>query len=396
VSDPQGIRSWWDLDELAGAAAAIAYGPYQNHGAYVGGVTPGGPAGGVAFDGTTGYISVPHAASLVMGSPDASDTWALWAMLKRGPIGANRTIVSKGGGAYGLRVNAAGRLEVLSNGNVIATSGSVLDANVHQVLAGRAGTQVFLYLDGANTGSATMSGDFSGASSYPLRIGALTDSGGVVRDFYNGTLYGLALISGYFAGATLGPVLLPRINASACIDVPAVLTTWRDLVDASNVSASLAVRLGHGREPLAGSGHTWDAPNNVPGGSSGTIAPDAMGRATIALPVAAAMNGRQVVPMRLVGHSSTLATTWDQYVRAQWALTRLSPNVALGDHVSELAAGPQLVQPATHAAAAFMRAATGPNAGDYMAGSSWALVPPATLPATAAYLAVQLQLVRRA
>jgi hypothetical protein len=393
VSDPQGTVTWWDLGDAVAGSPVFGWGPYQNHGALVGGVSP--VAGGLAFDGSTGYVSVPHHASLELGTsptPNAS-SWAVWCRIARGPTGAVRALVSKGGGSYRLQLDATGRPQIVDGGVVTATATAIIDANPHVIFAGRAGSSTYIFVDGASQAVASASGG-TASSGLPLTIGAHMAAAGTPQDFFNGTMFAAGYLPSFLANSLQGPVILVKIPAGATIDVPAILTTWRDPVDASNVSARLAVLFGAGVRPFVSA--TYAVPNNIAGGSSGSVSVDATGHAAITLPVAAAMNGRLLTPMTLTATGGGFSTTWDNAVRAQWALTRLAPNVALGDHVSELAADPQLVQPATHAAAAFMRAATGPNAGDYMAGSSWALVPPATLPATAAYLAVQLQLVRRA
>jgi hypothetical protein len=398
VTDPQGTVTWWDLADAAAGQPIFGWGPYQNHGAGVGGLSFGGSSG-VAFDGGSGYVNIPNSASLAgIGSPSGpSDNWAIWCRVTRGPVGAVRALVSKGDRAWRLQLDATGRPQLVSNGNVIATAANPLNTSPHTILAGRSSTAVFILVDGLPEAFPSGVTDFTVPNALPLRLGADSDAAGNPRDFYNGTLHAAALLPTFFAGGGLGPVILVKIPAGYTVDVPALLTAWRDPADVSNVTALVYVLAGHGRVPLVSA--EYAIANNIAGGSTGTITLDSHGRGSFSFPLAAAMNGKAITVTYIRARGSSTNTTWDNPLRAQWAIARLTPNVALGDHVSELTTVPSHSVPATHTAATFLRAATGPNAGDFAAGSSWSLLPStaqAGLPATNAFLATQLQLVRRA
>jgi hypothetical protein len=400
LADPQGLITWWDLADAAAGQPVLGWGPYANHGAIVGGLSFGGSSG-VAFDGNSGYVSVPHHGSLEqLTTPVATiDQWAVWVRISRGPTGAIRSIISKGGGSYCLRLDATGRPQILDNGVVTATATAIIDANPHSILAGRNGNSTYIYVDGAFQASGVASGG-TPSSGLPLLLGAHTSSAGTVGDYYNGTLHAAAYLPNAMGGSGIGPVILQKLPPGFTLDVPALLTSWRDPADVSNVTARLDYLAGHGREPLNTTNAQWAVTNTGATPSSGALAFDAGGRGFITFPIAAARNGALIDSMALtVRGTGTTSTAPQFYVRAQWAIARLAPNVALGDHVTELTTVPSHSVPATHTAATFLRAATGPNPGDYAAGSSWSLLPStaqAGLPATNAFLATQLQLVRRA
>lgn len=388
MADPQGTVSWYDLRDAVSGGQAFGWGPTQNHGAFVGGLTYGGAAG-LGFNGTTGYVSVPHHASL---EAQPTNRWGVWLRFARGATGAVRALVSKGGNSFCVRINAAGSVEVLDGGVVTFTS-AVLNTAVHTLLIGRDSTVLYAWLDGVYAGTASPAST-TAASGLPLTIGAHTAVGGGVQDYFNGTMYAAAIVPMAVA-ATLYTIVLPKVAAARLIDVPAILTAWRDPADVSNVSGSVTVQFSSGRNPLTSA--SWDATNNVPGGTTSTpITLGGDGLATFPMPVAAAMNGKFIAP-RIIGTSASGSVTWDNSLTAQWGLARLNPNVALGDNATGIGVGLSHVLPATHAAAALLRAATGPNAGDYAAGSAWTTNPAAVagLPAAGAYLATQLQLVRR-
>src|SRR4029077_8267604 len=91
VGDPQDLVTWWDLVDAAAGQPVLGWGPFGNHGSLVGGLTPGGAAR-LAFDGHSGYVSVPHPSSLERSNSitSSSDQWSVWCRIKRGPTGAVR------------------------------------------------------------------------------------------------------------------------------------------------------------------------------------------------------------------------------------------------------------------------------------------------------------------
>jgi len=158
AGDPQGLVTFWDLADAVAGGTAFGWGPWGNHGTFVGGLTFGGAAG-LGFDGLSGHVMVPHGTgSLEIGThPEVvADNWAVWVRFRRGPLGAVRTLIAKGGSSsYCLRIDATGHLQIVDGGIVTLTDPTVLDTNVHQVLAGRAQNQTSMFVDGTYRGVAT-------------------------------------------------------------------------------------------------------------------------------------------------------------------------------------------------------------------------------------------------
>ena len=144
MPDPQGTVSWWELDEPSPGPPAHAYGPAPNDGTYsLAGLTFGGRAGGLGFNGTSGVVTVPDDPSL-----DIAGAWAVWVQIKRGATGAVRTLISKGDKSFCLQLDATGKPQIRDNGAVILTAPAAIDANTHSILAGRNGTTASIYVDG--------------------------------------------------------------------------------------------------------------------------------------------------------------------------------------------------------------------------------------------------------
>jgi hypothetical protein len=91
---PAGMTAWWPLDELSGTTANDVLGSAGHHGITQGGavvLNPAKVAAGRAFDGTSGYILVPHDAALDPGSGDFSiDAW-----IRPDALDGRRPIVTK-------------------------------------------------------------------------------------------------------------------------------------------------------------------------------------------------------------------------------------------------------------------------------------------------------------
>jgi hypothetical protein len=395
VSDPQGIVSWWELDEASASLPAIAFGPSPNHGAYSGGLTFGGRAGGLGFNGTTGVVTVPDDGSLDTAS---GQPWAVWAQVKRGATGAVRTIISKGDKAPCLQLDATGKPQIRDNGVILCTAASAIDTNTHTILAGRSGTTATIYVDGVQVATTAAAASTTTPNALPLRIGADTSAGGTAQAFFNGTIFAAAFFNAdTITSSSVGPIVLPALgrglpSGQYGIGIPALLTTYRDPADTTNLSGSIEVLVGHGRSALAGP-YGWNSNTSIPGGASGSFTPDASGHATIAIPFLNSWNGKTFDLSITAG-----STTWLVGAIPQWALARLA-NVALGDNVSGLGATTALMPfPANHVAGLLLRAANGPANSSYAPGSAWSTNPASigTLPAKGAYLAAQLQVVRTA
>src|SRR6266480_364602 len=97
VAATSGIASYWRLGESSGTSACDAVG--SNNGTYQGGYTlgrtgafNGDPDTAVAFNGSNGLMSVPHASSL-----DVGDNFSLEAWVKRGAVSttANQAVASQ-------------------------------------------------------------------------------------------------------------------------------------------------------------------------------------------------------------------------------------------------------------------------------------------------------------
>jgi hypothetical protein len=393
MADQQRNVSWWDLAETSGLRA-WAWGPVANHGQYVGSPTLGGTAG-VTMNGTSQYVNVPAHASLDLG-----DSWVLWCYIKRGATGANRTLMGKGAGGYQLRLDSAGRPQaVRSGGTVLLTAPSALDTNAHTVAARKDGVQVVLYVDGnavATTGTAP---DTTTNTTWPLRLGADTNSSGTAVEFFNGTMLAAALFPAPLPGQVWGPVILPQLSGPAnLVDVPAIRTAYRDPADSTTalVTAALPVLVLPGLSQVFGvTQYTWVA--------SGNLTPDSAGQAAIpAQNVAPGSNGT-AVPLVIVSYDagSQPITRYESTAMVDVALARLVPNITLGDNVAFLSDTVAMLPSANGVADGgdvFYRAMTGPGPTDYAPGSTWqatAAGVQAQLPARGAYLAAQAQIVRR-
>jgi hypothetical protein len=179
-----GAVGYWRLGETSGTIAYDLRG--GNHGTYTGGFTLGAPAlyydeadGATSFNGTTGYVTVPDANSLDLG-----DNFTLFAIVKRGALGAAQGIISKQGSAYYLRLDSTGHPELRSGASSIVLSPNVLDANTHVIVATKSGATARLYVDGVQVAGTTASAVTCLNNTSALLIG----QGGPAADFWGGTL----------------------------------------------------------------------------------------------------------------------------------------------------------------------------------------------------------------
>lgn len=141
-----GLVSFWELGEAAGPALDLKG---ANPGTYEGSpsraqasLLPGGEGKSVKLSPTTQFVSVANAASLSVG-----DVFSIEAIVRPRVIGAARGILSKGTGAYYMRVNAEGKLELLkSQTSSIATATAALSAETsYYVLTTKNGAAVKQY-----------------------------------------------------------------------------------------------------------------------------------------------------------------------------------------------------------------------------------------------------------
>ena len=186
VSTTAGIVGYWRLGETSGTTACDTKG--TSNGTYIGGYTLGQPGaiGGdantaAAFDGVSGYVSVPDAAAL-----DVGDTFTVEAWVKRISPGSGvwETAVSKQGGAWLLMFNEFDRLTLRRSkvGNVASATVPISDTNWHYIAASKSGASVHLYVDGKDvTGSVTNSTMADNTS--PLVIGESS-----ISSWFDGTV----------------------------------------------------------------------------------------------------------------------------------------------------------------------------------------------------------------
>jgi len=388
MSDPNALVSWYRLDEASGGALDVTG---RNPGTYQGGVTRGGAAG-ITLNGSTGYVSVPDAASLDLG-----DTWALAAIVKVGALGAVRALVSKGQAGPYMRINATGNVELWDSGvQLLATSSTALVAGTTYVVVGmKTGASARICING---GVQTFSPSHTSANTaLPLTIGRDTAAAGTGRDFSNATILEAGVFGAYFAG----PIVVPLVTASPAIafcPMPDLATTYVDPGAMGTIYGQLPVFACHG-----GSALTTLHALVVHG-------PDVLLDADVALasdytypvrfpllPLGSIVNGA-TLDVTLTGGSVTQPTVVTLQIVCAFGLTRFTPNISLGDGITSLAAVPTPVpsNPADQVAV-FYRACSGPGPTDYAAGSSWTTnlaSAQAQLPARGAYLGVQAQIVR--
>ncbi len=221
VASTAGLVSYWRLGESSGTSACDAVG--SNAGTYQGGFTlgqtgafNGDPDTAVAFNGSTGLMSVPHASSL-----DVGDHFTLEAWVKRGAISTstNQAVASQQAKAWLLMFNPSNHL-VLRDATVadIASSKTTVTDNAwHQVAVTKNGSAVHLYIDGVDqTGS--VANQTLQNNTLPLTIGQSSNT-----SYWNGTiddvsLYGRDLsaseIQSHYTKGTTTPTPTPAPSPS--------------------------------------------------------------------------------------------------------------------------------------------------------------------------------------
>lgn len=152
--------AFWPLTETLGTSA-VDFTTHAQNGTYTGVYTLNNTAL-LVNDGTLksvvlagGYISVPDSNYL-----DCGDTVSVEAWIKRVTVdGTDQYLVSKGTGAYGVRLRTDNRivLSKVGTGDIAASTGTLTDtASSHYVVVQKSGTTVEIWLDGVNvTGAIT-------------------------------------------------------------------------------------------------------------------------------------------------------------------------------------------------------------------------------------------------
>lgn len=195
-----GVIGLWPLWEPFGTGVYHDLGPYHLDGTVSGTISPVGLSGSAADiaalgNGSSGLINCGNSSTFDLG-----DAASMVAVILRGATGANRAIMSKGGGggpgAYYLRLNADGTLHYLRSnvadmvGSTVAVSGD----RPHHVVGAKSGATIKLYIDGADvTGS--VSNSTMNNTVRPFQIGCDQNSVPANADFFNSRLAMVGLLN---------------------------------------------------------------------------------------------------------------------------------------------------------------------------------------------------------
>jgi hypothetical protein len=187
-----GLVGYWRLGESAGSVACDSAG--ANDGSYQAGTTlaqPGAladdPDTATAFNGSSGWVQVPHGDSLNVG-----DRFSIEAWVKRGSIGtaANQVIASQQNSAWVLMFNTNNQLVLRRSnlGDIAASTATVTDTSRwHHVVATKDGATVKLYLDGTDV-TGPVSNQTITNNTLPLAIGQSSNIA-----YFNGQIDEVAL-----------------------------------------------------------------------------------------------------------------------------------------------------------------------------------------------------------
>ena len=201
VRGTAGLVSYWRLGEASGTTACDSSG--ANAGGYQGGFSlgrvgalAGDPDTAAAFDGSTGYVSVPHTPSL-----DVGDSFSVEAWVRRNSFGAPdyQAIASQGANAWLLAFNAGNRLVLRQAkvGDLVSSTTTVTDTNWHHVAVTKSGSSVHLYIDGVDRTGAVTNRTMQ-INTLPLSIGQSSGT-----SFWNGTLDEVALYDQALTASTI-------------------------------------------------------------------------------------------------------------------------------------------------------------------------------------------------
>jgi hypothetical protein len=234
-----GPVGWWRLGDASGTTAVDQTG--ADAGTYAGGVTLGQPSlvatdaanKAVAFNGSTGVVTIPAATALNFTSAFSLEAWIKPTSLPA--TGAFRSVLTKAE-AYSLQFNGP-RLEftVIQSGTrrrLQGPSGAVVAGSTYHVVATFDGTTQRLYLNGVQVASAALSGAAS-VSTNALRVGSWDGA----SEFFTGTIddpavYGKVLsaaqVAAHYSAGTTATLTAPSGLAAAAGSSTQINLTWTD------------------------------------------------------------------------------------------------------------------------------------------------------------------------
>jgi hypothetical protein len=194
---------WWRLGELSGTTAANQAG--GSAGTYTGGVTLNQPSllatdmvnRAVAFNGSTGRVTVPNAAALQLTNRVSLEAWIKPTSLPS--TGVLRSVMTKAE-SYSLQFNGP-RLEftVIQSGTrrrLQTPSGAIVAGGTYHVVGTFDGTTQRLYVNGTQVASIALSGAAS-TTTAPLVIGSWDGT----SEFFTGTIDEPAVYNGILSAA---------------------------------------------------------------------------------------------------------------------------------------------------------------------------------------------------
>ena len=208
VMATSGLVGYWRLGDAAATTATDTKG--TNHGTYAGSPLPTTGQLGATSDTDSsanwgsigGWIDVPDAAALDLG-----DQWSIeaWVKLTAVTSAQSRAILSKGPGAYYLRVGTTGRLELAKGDTaLLVSSTTTLPAGAWTHVVGTKSNLgvIALYINGVDrTGTTTNATTVNNAQT--LLIGADQEPSGAKREGYVGGLDEVALYNVALSAATV-------------------------------------------------------------------------------------------------------------------------------------------------------------------------------------------------
>jgi hypothetical protein len=193
-----------------------AFSPFRNSGTY----TPATHGGSAYFDGTGDYLTMPVNAATDLTQGD----FTVEAWIYRNVAGAIHNIYSNRGAAStdGLefRVNADNTLQVFytGSGNTITSTLTILAGQWCHVAAVRIGSAVYLYINGLQAGTTSISNGTVGTGT--TKIGA--DNGSA--NTFNGYISGLRVVKnqGIFTGNFTVPTTAAGTSQTSSTNVAAM------------------------------------------------------------------------------------------------------------------------------------------------------------------------------